>query len=90
MAVAWRGSFYGRPFRDRQVSRVYYGVWEGEPQDLHLQESEVSEVVWMDFAACRQAVTANAIPHCIFSEELDLLAQALRIPEESNRDCCKK
>ena len=86
----WRGSFYGRPFRDRQVSRVYYGVWEGEPQDLHLQESEVSEVVWMDFAACRQAVTANAIPHCIFSEELDLLAQALRIPEESNRDCCKK
>ena len=82
--------FYASALRDRQVSRVYYGVWEGEPQDLHLQESEVSEVVWMDFAACRQAVTANAIPHCIFSEELDLLAQALRIPEESNRDCCKK
>ena len=86
----WKGSFYGKPFRDRQVSRVYYGIWEGEPRDLRLQDSEVSEVVWMEFAACRQAVAANAIPHCIFLEELDLLAQALPLPEESNKDCCKK
>lgn len=77
----WEGVFYGRPFRDRQVSRVYYAIWDGEPQALRLQASEVSQVVWMDLDACRQAVAANAIPHCIFPEELDLLVQALSIPE---------
>lgn len=76
---AYEGVFHGQPFRDRQVSRVYYAIWEGEPQELRLQASEVSQVIWMDFDACRQAVAANAIAHCIFLEELDLLAKALQM-----------
>lgn len=74
---SWEGAFYGQPFRDNQVSRVYYMLWDGATEELHLQESEVSGVRWMNLEACREAVVHNEIPHCIFPEELDMVAAAL-------------
>ena len=75
--ISWEGTFYGHPFRDNQVSRVYCMLWDGEPEALCLQESEISAVRWMNLEACRDAVVNNRIPHCIFPEELDLVAAAL-------------
>ncbi|MFR8332548.1 MAG: hypothetical protein ACLU9S_09435 [Oscillospiraceae bacterium] len=73
------GPLYGGPLRDRQVSRVYYGVWEGEPGLAPPGKRGLWWSGWILRSAV-EAVTANAIPTA-FSEELDLLAQALRIPE---------
>lgn len=75
----WEEIFHGEIFRDCQVSRVYYCFWDGEPDQLHLQESEVSAVTWMDFGDCYRAVLSNSISHCIFPGELELLARALHI-----------
>lgn len=70
--------FHGRPFRDNQVSNVYLLWLDREAQDFTLQAEEVSEVRWFDFDACRRAVAENAFPHCIYTEELELLAAAVR------------
>lgn len=69
--------FHGRLFRDNQVSNVYLLWLDREAEDFTLQAEEVSEVRWFDFAACRRAVAQNAFPHCIYEEELDMLAAAL-------------
>jgi 8-oxo-dGTP pyrophosphatase MutT (NUDIX family) len=65
--------FYGRPFHDREFSYVYLLHRDVEEEELHLQESEVESVRWMDFEKCREAVRMNSIPHCIYAEELDML-----------------
>ena len=65
--------FYGKPFKDNQISRVFY-IWKDiEPEDMRLQASEVSEVRWMPLAECKKKVRENTIPHCIVAEELDML-----------------
>lgn len=67
----WRGEFYGEPFIDHQVSRVYL-LWKN-PGEFHLQESEVEEVLWMDFDECLEAVENDTFLHCIVPEELQML-----------------
>lgn len=65
--------FYGKPFKDDQVSRVFY-IWKDvEPEQMALQSSEVSEVRWMPLSECREKVRANSMPHCIVAHELDML-----------------
>ncbi|MGN1147398.1 MAG: NUDIX domain-containing protein [Lachnospiraceae bacterium] len=69
--------FHGKPFRDNQVSNVYALWLDREEKDFMLQEEEVSEVRWMDFYDCMEAVKENRIPHCIYMEELKILEEAL-------------
>ncbi len=65
--------FYGEPFKDDQVSRVFY-IWKDiEPEQMSLQASEVSEVRWMGLSECKEKVRTNSIPHCIVARELDML-----------------
>lgn len=65
--------FHGAPFRDNQVSKVYY-IWKDvEPEEMKLQDSEVSGVIWMPLDECRRRVRDNSIRHCILPEELDML-----------------
>lgn len=72
--------FYGKPFKDNQVSRVFY-IWKDvEPEDMQLQTSEVSEVRWMRLDECRKKVRENAIPHCIVAGELDMLPDSMSPP----------
>lgn len=71
----WRGFFHGKPFLDNQVSRVYL-LWR-DPEAFALQETEVEEVLWMDFEECKRAVRQNKLPHCIALEELELLEPQL-------------
>ncbi len=65
--------FYGRPFVDNQVSRVYCLWMDVEPEKLRLQASEVESVMWIGLEACKQMVAENAFPHCIALEELNML-----------------
>ena len=69
--------FYGEPFRDDQVSRVFY-IWKDiEPEQMTLQLSEVSEVRWMKFSECKEKVKNNSFSHCIVSRELDMLQNSI-------------
>ena len=71
--------FHGSMFRDNQVSNVYALWLDREEEAFVLQEEEVSEVRWMDFADCVSAVRENRISHCIYMEELELLKNALHL-----------
>ena len=65
--------FHGAPFKDDQVSKVFY-IWKDvEPEAMKLQVSEVSGVIWMPLDECRRRVRDNSMPHCILPEELDML-----------------
>ncbi len=75
--------FHGRPFKDDQVSRVFYLVRDVEPDSLALQEEEVAGVRWLSLEKCKAFAGAsfNHIPFeedayqwsCIFPEELEML-----------------
>lgn len=69
--------FHGKPFYDNQVSNIYLLWLDKEPEEFLLQKEEVSAVRWFDFQDCIQQVEKNTIPHCIFMEELNMLAKAI-------------
>lgn len=69
--------FHGKPFHDNQVSNIYLLWLDKEPEEFLLQKEEVSAVRWFDFLDCIQQVEKNTIPHCIFMEELNMLAKAI-------------
>lgn len=70
--------FYGKPFHDRQVSKVFVLWYDREESDFSPQESELDGVLWMDLNDCLAAVQANSIPHCICLEELKMIVTALQ------------
>lgn len=74
---SFEDEFYGRPFRDYEISAVYLYEKEVDESLLNLQESEVEEVMWMDFEVCRKAVKKGTLKNCIYEEELELLRKFL-------------
>ena len=75
----FRGEFYGRPFRDNQLSKVYLYIEAIDITQLTLQEEEVSEVIWMDYLECRKCIQDDSIKNCIYPEEYDLIGKKLGI-----------
>lgn len=73
----FEAEFYGRPFRDNQVSNVYALWLDREPGEFTLQAEEVSGVRWFAFEDAVRAVRDNTIPHCIYREELELVRSAV-------------
>lgn len=74
----YKSEFYGKPFLDNQISRVYCIVRDIEPEDMRIQKSEVEAVLWIDFDACIEQVKSNVIPHCIRLEELQMVERFIR------------
>lgn len=71
------GEFHGRPFHDRQYSRVF-ALWRDmEESAFRLQKEEIESVRWMELEACMEAVARNTIAHCIYPEELKMVQAAL-------------
>lgn len=81
--VVWDSVFAGKPFHDRQISRVFALVRDIPEGEFTLQKEEVSEVRWMEFNALMKAVEENSIPNCIVPEELRMVFE--RVNEESMR-----
>lgn len=75
--INWDREFHGVPFRDRQFSRVFYLLCNLDEKDYVLQAEEVESVLWMDLEDCMEAVSADAINHCIVSEELEMVRRAV-------------
>ncbi len=71
--------FYGKPFRDREWSRVYLYRGPVEIGALTLQETEVEEVIWMDYEEVLRAVEDRSASNCINEEEFLMLGKYLGI-----------
>ena len=50
---------------------------ESDKLEFHLQEEEVSAVLWMELEKAIAAVNENTIPHCIYPEELLMVKRAI-------------
>ena len=75
----FESEFYGRPFRDNELSMIYIYEEPVNTAELTLQESEVSETAWMDYKECRRKVARHLFQNCIYEDELDMVGRALKI-----------
>lgn len=74
----WIGSFGGKPFLDSEVARVFL-LWRDWPETaFRLQVEEVAAVRWMRLADVITAVKEDAIPHCIYLDELQMVEKKLQ------------
>ena len=74
--------FHGRLFKDNELSTVYLYQKPVDIEKLTLQESEVSEVMWIDFAECREKIRDKSLPNCIYLGEFDMIGKKLGILTE--------
>jgi isopentenyldiphosphate isomerase len=70
--------FHGQRFEDNQVTNVYMLFVHQEAKEFQIQESELEEVIWIEFSECVERVRKNTINHCIMEEELEILEKALQ------------
>lgn len=75
--IQYEEVFYGKPFRDNQVSKVFLLWRDKETEGFTLQREEIEEVKWFDFYECVELVKNNVIAHCIMQEELEMIKAAL-------------
>ncbi|WP_458396894.1 NUDIX hydrolase [Anaerotignum sp.] len=75
--VIWDDVFFGKPFHDRQISRVFLLWLDREESEFTIQEEEVDSVLWMDFEQCYAGVQNGLFQNCIVLEELEVLKKAL-------------
>ena len=75
--IIWDDVFFGKPFHDRQISRVFLLWLDREEREFKLQESEVDSVLWMDFDQCYDGVKNDLFRNCIALEELEIIGEAL-------------
>lgn len=76
---AFRESFRGQEFFDRQVSNVYVLYRDISPDAFTVQASEVDAVFWIDWDACVDMVAYNRAPNCIRLQELEMIAATVEI-----------
>lgn len=75
--IRYEETFYGKRFRDNQVSKVFILWRDKEPEAFTLQQEEVEEIRWFDFDRLFDLIEENAIPHCIMLEELKMIRTEL-------------
>ena len=75
----FEAEFHGKPFRDNERSTVYLYREPVDIKNLKLQESEVEEVIWMDFEECRKGIVDGTLPNCIYEGEFQMVGKALGI-----------
>lgn len=68
--------FHGKPFLDRQYSRVFAMWCDKNEDEFTLQKEEVSAVRWMEINEALEAVKENKIKSCIFLPELLMVKNA--------------
>ena len=74
--VVWDDVFFGKPFHDRQISRVFLLWLDRDESEFTLQEAEVDGVLWVDFDQCYAGVQNDQFENCIVLEELEILQKA--------------
>lgn len=67
--------FYGKPFLNHEISRVYVCQKPVDEKRLVLQKEEVESVHWMDYEECVKSIEAGSLVHCLNRKELSMLGQ---------------
>lgn len=70
--------FYGKLFKNYEISRVYLYQEPVNIEELTLQEEEVEEVRWLDFETCCKKTEEGDKEYCLFPEELKMIKQYLK------------
>ncbi len=70
-------TFHGRPFRNRQISAVYFLLCNDPGRSFKLQTSEISEVRWMPVnnGGILDKLNRPSFPNCISRMEVEWVAQ---------------
>ena len=71
--VVWDCVFQGKPFHDRQISRVFMMWCDLNEDQFTVDPVEVNSVRWMDFEQCIKGVEENTFLNCISLEELQMV-----------------
>lgn len=76
--ITWDDVFFGKPYHDRQYTRVFM-LWKDLDEDrFSLQKEEVDSVLWMDIEQCIEGVKENGFMNCIDLEELMMVQRTIR------------
>lgn len=71
--------FYGKVFKDAELSAVYVYREPVSLTELRLQPEEVEAVIWMDFEECRRRIADTTLKSCIYMDEFRMLGAYLGI-----------
>lgn len=71
--------FYGRPFKDEELSAVYVYAELVSAGELRLQESEVEEVIWIDYEECRKRMEDGTLKNCVYADEFEMVGTYLGV-----------
>ncbi|HBG1560713.1 TPA: NUDIX domain-containing protein [Clostridioides difficile] len=77
--VIWDGEFNGKPFRDRQHSKVFMMWIDLDENEFIVDPKEVENVRWIDLEECIESVKKNLFQHYISMEELQIISKALKL-----------
>ena len=69
--------FWGKPFKDWEISAVYLYEKPVDAESLILQKSEVEEVIFMDYDKVFAGMKDGSLKTCIYPEEFKLIKKAL-------------
>ncbi len=73
--------FYGKVFKDYEVSAVYVYREPVDTDALRLQKEEVECVHWMDYRECMERVQKRTMPTCIYEDEFVMLGKYLGLED---------
>ena len=74
--IIWDDVFFGKPYHDRQYTRVFMMWKDADENEFTLQEEEVDSVMWMDLEQCIEGVKNNSFSNCIDLNELMMVREA--------------
>ncbi|MCD8019533.1 MAG: NUDIX domain-containing protein [Clostridiales bacterium] len=70
--------FYGRPFRNHEISHVYIYDKNVDITELNLQKEEVESVKWMELDFCFEMSRNKNPNYCLFMDELEMIEKYLK------------
>ena len=76
---SFKAVFHEKMFWDNEWSAVYLYTKPVKTEDLTLQESEVEDVIWMDYMECWQKVADGTLPNCIYEDEFRMVGERLQL-----------
>ena len=65
--------FYGKPFHNHEICRVYVYTRPIEADRLKLQKEEVESVMWIDYDECLSRIENHTLKNCLNVRELQML-----------------
>lgn len=72
-----QNTFYGKTFKDNQISRIYLLLKKIDIKDVTVQPSEIQFVKWQSYAEVLDKLRKNDKNYCINLKEFETLAEFL-------------